>query len=51
MTKMIFWDVYLKGRLIDSVPYTEDCSYEYVKNGLINHDGYNPCIEIRKAKQ
>jgi hypothetical protein len=49
MTKMIFWDVYLKGILIDCVPYDEDCSYEYVKEGLINHDGYNPTIEIKKV--
>ena len=46
---MIFWNVYLKGKLIDSVPYDEDCSYEYVKKGLIYHDGYDPSIEIREA--
>lgn len=48
--KMIFWDVYHNGKLIDSVPYDENCTYEYVKKGLIDHDGYNPSIEIRRSR-
>jgi len=40
------WDVYLNGKLIDSVFYDNNCTEWYVKNGLINHDGYNPNIII-----
>jgi hypothetical protein len=47
--KMIFWNVYLNGKLIDSVPYTEDCDHDYVLRGLIDHDGYNPGITIKKV--
>ncbi len=40
------WDVYLNGELIDTVFYDRDCDADYVKRGLINHDGYDPGIEI-----
>lgn len=43
------WNVYLKGKKIDTVFYTIDCDADYVKSGLINHDGYNPNIKVRKA--
>ena len=46
----MFWNVYLNGRLIDSVWYTKDCDKWYVKHGLINHDGYNPNIKVYKAR-
>lgn len=48
--KMIFWDVWLWGELIDSVPYTADCNADYVYCSLVNHDGYDYHIEVRKAK-
>jgi hypothetical protein len=48
--KMIFWLVYLNGKLLDEVPYDEDCSADYVRRSLINHDGYNPNIVVKKAK-
>jgi hypothetical protein len=48
--KTIFWDVYLNGKLIDSVPYEKNCDKEYVKKSLIEHDGYDPRIVIRKKK-
>lgn len=44
------WNVYLNGKLIDSVYYTKDCDAEYVRNSLINHDGYNSNIKIKKRK-
>jgi len=47
---MVFWDVYLNGKEIDSVPYEADCSAEYVRRSLIEHDGYDPEIEVRRAK-
>ena len=49
-SKMIFWDVILNGKVIDSVPYTESCDADYVKRSLIGHDGYDSGISVRKAK-
>lgn len=46
---MQFWDVYLNGKLIDSVPYDKDCDAEYVYNSLVNHDGYHPNIKVCRA--
>ena len=46
MGKMIWWNVMLNGKEIDSVPY--DASYESaeeVKTSLVNHDGYDPITD------
>jgi hypothetical protein len=43
------WNVYLQGKLIDTVFYNNDCDKEYVRNGLINHDGYDYRIEVKKS--
>lgn len=45
----MFWNVYLNGRLIDSVWYQKGCDKWYVKHGLVNHDGYHPNIEVYPA--
>lgn len=42
------WNVYLNGKLIDTVFYDKDCDADYVRRGLIEHDGYNPAITVRK---
>lgn len=42
------WNVYLRGKLIDTVFYDADCSADYVRRGLIGHDGYNPDIVVRR---
>ena len=47
--KAIPWDVILNGRVIDTVWYNCDCDKDYVLRGLIEHDGYDPSIKIRKA--
>lgn len=47
--KMTFWNVYLGGRLLDSVPYEEDIDKDYVLRSLIEHDGYDPGITVRRA--
>lgn len=44
--KQVFWNVYLHGKLIDEVPYDIDCDAWYVKHTLVNHDGYDPAIEV-----
>lgn len=44
------WDVILNGKVIDTVFYTKDCDAEYVRRSLINHDGYDPRITVRRGK-
>ena len=44
------WDVYLNGKLIDTVFYDKDCDRDYVRRGLINHDGYHPNIKVVKSR-
>lgn len=50
------WDVYLNGRLIDTVFYNDKCDggakivAADVKQSLVDHDGYSPNIVVRKAK-
>jgi hypothetical protein len=44
------WNVYLHGRLIDTVFYDADCDRDYVIDGLINHDNYDQRIRVFKAK-
>ena len=43
------WNVYLNGKRIDTVFFMKDCDKDYILRSLINHDGYNPCIKIRKG--
>lgn len=45
------WNVYLNGKLMDTVFYDPDCKKDYVLNGLINHDGYDPAITIKKKNK
>jgi hypothetical protein len=48
---MIFWNVYLKGELVDTVPYSSDCDAEYVTRSLVEHDGYDPSIMVADSRQ
>lgn len=48
--KQLKFNVYLGGRLIDSVYYTTDCDAEYVRKTLIEHDGYSPGIVVIESK-
>lgn len=45
------WNVYLKGRLIDTVFYDSDCAADYVLRGLVDHDGYDSRITVRRDRQ
>lgn len=47
---MIAWNVYLNGELIDTVFDTAKDA-ETVKKSLINHDGYDYRIIVRKARK
>ena len=44
------WDVYLKGYWIDRVWFIDQYTAEEVRRSLINHDGYNPEITVKKGK-
>jgi len=46
---MTAWDVIRNGKIIDTVFYDSNCDLWYVRNGLINHDGYPVDIIVRKA--
>jgi hypothetical protein len=46
--KAIGWNVYLLGKLIDTVWFDADCDAEYVYRALVHHDGYDTRIEVRK---
>ena len=43
---MIAWLVYLGNRWLTTVYYADDCDAEWVRRGLINHDGYPPAITV-----
>jgi hypothetical protein len=45
------WNVYLHGEKIDTVFYNNNLDKDYVKRGLIDHDGYDPSINIRRDKK
>ena len=46
------FDVYLNGKLIDTV-FASVGSYDYqeMKKSLVEHDGYDPSIEVKAKKQ
>jgi len=41
------WDVYLNGKWINRVYTERGLSVEIVKQSLVNHDAYNPAIEVQ----
>ena len=41
------FDVYLNGKLIDTIFCSDSMTKEEAKDGLVNHDGYNPNISLR----
>jgi hypothetical protein len=48
---MFAYDVYLNGKNIDTVFFSHSNSVDEVREGLINHDGYDPCIEVIERKK
>lgn len=46
--KAIGWNVYLHGKLIDTVFFDADCDKDYVYKALVNHDGYDPAIKVKR---
>jgi len=47
---MTFWNVYLEGKKIDSVPYVASMDADEVKRSLVDHDGYDPGIYVIKVQ-
>ncbi len=45
------YNVYLNGKLIDTVFFNKTCDSQYVKDSLISHDGYDYRIIVKKAKK
>ena len=43
---MVAWNVLLDGEEIDIVWFSSECDEDYVRNSLINHDGYHPNISV-----
>lgn len=44
------WDVILDGKVIDTVFYQPSCDADYVRRSLIDHDGLDSRIEVRKSR-
>ena len=46
MTK---WNVYLNGQRVNCVFFIDTCDADFVRRSLINHDGYNVAIVVRRV--
>jgi hypothetical protein len=44
------WDVFLRGKKIDTVFYSGKNTAADIKRSLVDHDGYDPAITVRKSK-
>lgn len=44
------WNVYLKGRLIDTLFCGKSVTADEVYRGLVHHDGYESGIVVRKRR-
>jgi hypothetical protein len=45
----IGWDVFLGVEKLDTVFYNRSCTAQYVRETLINHDGLDPHIVVRRS--
>lgn len=45
------WNVYLNGKLIDTVFCSHGGSAADVRRSLINHDGYDVSITVRRSNK
>jgi hypothetical protein len=48
--KLTKWNIYLNNELIDSVFFTKKTTAEEIKRSLVQHDGYDPLIEVKEEK-
>jgi len=42
------WNIWRRGKLIDTIFYDDDIPGEQVKDDLINHDGYDSDITVEE---
>ena len=51
MSRFDAWDVILNGKVIDTIFCDKD-AYDawHMKHSLVNHDGYDPSIKVRKVR-
>lgn len=47
---MSVWNVYLNDVCIDTVFFIPSCTSQYVRDALINHDGYDSAIIVKLSK-
>lgn len=50
VTRNQAWHVYDNGKFLAIVYFDTDCTEEYVRSSLINHDGYPPTIRIYRRE-
>ena len=50
MSKFNAFDVYLRGKQIDTVFFQTGIDVKYVYDSLVDHDGYNPEIVVKQRK-
>lgn len=44
----VAWNVWLNGKLIDTVFWVPDAKADEIRRSLIGHDGYDSGIEVKK---
>lgn len=44
------WNIYLNNRIFDVGFFTGNCDSQYIKWSLVNHDGYDSRIIVRRAR-
>lgn len=49
LNKQQSWNVFIGDNLIDTVFYDKNLDADYVRDGLVNHDGYPAEIEVVKG--
>jgi hypothetical protein len=52
LSRFVWFNVYLNGRLIDEICYIRSANVDRaeVKKSLVEHDGYDPNIVVRKSR-
>lgn len=45
------WRVYLNGKKIDAVWFVTGTTAEQAKRSLVEHDGYDPAIVVKRGKK
>ena len=47
---MVEWEVHLRGRHIDSVWFGPDMDEWHAREALVNHDGYDALITLKRGR-